>query len=168
MIAAMGACVALAFGFLICKWLYWRIVHRLESARGHRSGVVRLPAKLLLNVGSFSDHPARVAGSLFLSAVDTLQGVLVYWCAAEAVQLHLTISQALLAGAVAQLSVFVAFTPAGIGITESAFVAGCIWAGSADSRATSAALLVRIMILVVAIAGGALYMHSPIRRRHQA
>ncbi|MGI8907828.1 MAG: lysylphosphatidylglycerol synthase transmembrane domain-containing protein [Candidatus Sumerlaeaceae bacterium] len=159
------ACIALGIITYMSVSAVTPIERQLVRLSSASNRVVRWSAKLLYSVSQFRHERARLLVALGMSMIDTLQGVLVYAMLAIAVQCPMTVLDLVLAGSISQLSVLLALTPAGIGVTEGAFVAMCMVLGVSKEPAIVISLLMRLQLTAAALIGGCVYMSMPLGPR---
>jgi uncharacterized membrane protein YbhN (UPF0104 family) len=133
----------------------------LFVATGLRRSVFKVLYGIIRQFVAYRKQPARLVGALVCSMSVTLLYVAIFYLAAHAVGVSLSVLQALLVFTAGIVLGTVTPTPGGLGGVEAGLVAGTVAYGYSASLALAAALLFRLLTYWVPLLPGfILFMRS--------
>lgn len=96
-----------------------------------------------------------------LAFASIMLSIAVYAIAAHALHIDLPMPTVFLASALAILGVFTPLTPAGLGVSEGAFVGTVAYLGGDADAAFAASAVVRLILISISLLGGGVYLATP-------
>lgn len=170
-LASLGVLVGAA---LMSVKPWWGIAAWVILAAGAAIGVMLLRSqssgplgRIAAALRGYQPRTASLVLAFVLAFANMVMSIAVYALAAQALHIGLPMTTVFLASVLAILGVFTPLTPAGLGVSEGAFVGTVVYLGGDADAAFAASAVVRLILMSISLLGGAVYVITPRHHAHR-